>query len=98
MYIVDDICYAGELTHGIKITKVRPLQGKMMLITFSTGETRLLDATLLQGDAFKALNDEKIFNNPVVFHGVLTWAGGTVDLAPETAYSASFSYDEYPFE
>ena len=47
MYIVDDICYAGELTHGIKITKVRPLQGKMMLITFSTGETRLLDATLL---------------------------------------------------
>ena len=96
MYIINDICYAGALTQGIKIMRAQPLQGKTMLLTFSTGETRLLDVTTLQGEAFKVLSDEKIFNTPTIFYGALTWANGTVDLAPEAAYSASFSYTAPP--
>ena len=38
MYIKDDICYAGELKENIKVTAVKPLRGRMMLVTFSTGE------------------------------------------------------------
>ena len=49
MYILDDICYAGEMQDGIKVTEAKPLRGGMMLVMFSTGEKRLFDTTLLQG-------------------------------------------------
>ena len=42
MYIKDDICYAGELKENIKVTAVKPLRGRMMLVTFSTGEYFLI--------------------------------------------------------
>ena len=45
MYIVDDVCYAGELSVGIKVKEVKLLENLIMLVTFSTGEKRLLDAT-----------------------------------------------------
>lgn len=93
MYILDDICYAGEMQDGIKVTEAKPLHGGMMLVTFSTGEKRLLDTTMLKGPAFLPLADEKIFNNPVLFHGVITWDDGKIDIAPETVYRDSFAYE-----
>ena len=92
MYIKDGICYAGELKEGIKVTDAKPLRGGMMLVTFSTGEQRLFDTTLLQGTAFEPLKDEKIFSNPVIFHGVITWDNGEIDIAPETVYKESYAY------
>ena len=41
MYVLNDICYAGEMKEGIKVTEAKPLRGGMMLVTFSTGEKRL---------------------------------------------------------
>ena len=35
------------------------LRGGMLLITFSTGEQRLFDTTLLTGSAFETLKDVK---------------------------------------
>lgn len=96
MYIMNDICYAGELQEGIKVTAVKPLRGGMMLVTFSTGEKRLFDATKLQGAAFAPLSDEKIRNNPVLFHGVITWNNGEIDIAPETVYKDSYAYSAVP--
>ncbi len=96
MYIIDDICYAGTLVEGIKVIKVQSLRGRIMLITFSTGETRLLDTTLLRGTAFKVFDDEKIFSNPALFHGVITWDNGKVDIAPEIAYAESYAYSLPP--
>lgn len=93
MYIVNDICYAGEMVEGIKVTEVKPLRGGIMLVTFSTGEKRLFDTTLLNGPAFAPLADEKIVNNPVLFHGVITWDNGKIDIAPETVYRDSYSYE-----
>ena len=92
MYIIEDVCYAGALVQGIKILKVQPLLGRMMLITFSTGETRLLDTTRLKGKAFEVLDDHAVFSNPIVFHGVITWQDGNVDLSPEAAYELSYEY------
>ena len=88
-----DVCYAGELREGIKVTEAKPLRGGMMLVTFSTGEKRLFDATLLKGSAFAPLQDEEIFNHPVLFHGVITWNNGEIDIAPETVYQESYAYD-----
>jgi len=93
MYIKDDICYAGELKENIKVVEVKPLRGRMLLVTFSTGEQRLFDATTLTGSAFKLLEDENVFNNPELFHGVITWNNGEIDIAPETVYRNSYAYE-----
>ena len=93
MFIVNDICYAGELKDGIKVTAVKPLRGRIMLVTFSTGEQRLFDAESLKGPAFLPLKDEKIFSSPELFHGVITWDNGEIDIAPERVYELSYAYD-----
>ena len=64
-----------------------------MLVTFSTGEQRLFDTTMLTGSAFKLLEDEKVFNNPELFRGVITWNNGEIDIAPETVYRDSYAYE-----
>ena len=93
MYIIDDICYAGEATPDIKVKEATVLRGGMILITFSTGEQRLFDTTMLKGSAFRPLADEKIFSHPSIFHGVITWNNGEIDIAPETVYKHSYAYD-----
>ena len=92
VYIIDDVCYAGELVEGIKVTKVELLRGRMMLVTFSTGEKRLFDTTELNGSAFEVLDNEEVFNNPEIFRGVITWDNGKVDIAPEMVYKKSYEY------
>ena len=94
MYIQNGICYAGTMQEGIKVTEAKPLRGGMMLVTFSTGEKRLFDTTKLQGSAFAALGNEEIFNHPVIFHGVISWNNGEIDIAPETVYAESYAYSE----
>lgn len=92
MFVRDGICYAGEMQEGIKIVEAKPLQGGMMLVTFSTGETRLFDTTLLEGSAFAPLAEEEVFRNPVLFHGIITWKNGEIDVAPEMVYRVSYPY------
>lgn len=94
MYVVNEICYAGNDEKEIKIIAVKPLVGRMLLVTFSTGESRLFDTTMLKGTAFDVLDNEEIFNNPVLFHGIITWNDGEVDIAPETVYAESYPYEE----
>ncbi len=93
MHIINGICYADEMTDGIKIIDAKPLTGGMMLVAFSTGEKRLFDTTKLDGAAFEPLKDKDVFNNPVIFHGVITWANGEIDIAPETVYRDSYAYN-----
>ena len=94
MYILNDICYAGQLQEGIRVAEAKPLRGGMLLVTFSTGEKRLFDATMLQGPAFAPLADEEVFSHPVLFHGVITWNNGEIDVAPETVYRNSDAYED----
>ena len=95
MYIVDDVFYAEMMKTGIKINNAKPLQGRMMLIEFSTGEKRLFDTTILKGSAFAPLEEEEVFNNPQIFHGFITWKNGEIDVSPEKVYSDSVAYNEY---
>ena len=92
MYIIDDVCYAGEATPDIKVKEATMLRGGMLLITFSTGEQRLFDTTLLTGSAFEPLKDEKTLADFTIFHGVMTWMNGEIDIAPETMYVDSYPY------
>lgn len=92
MYIIDDICYAGEATPDIKIKEAAVLRGGMLLLTFSTGEQRIFDTTRLTGSAFLPLRNEKILSDFKIFHGVMTWMNGEIDIAPETMYADSYPY------
>lgn len=92
MYILNGIVYGGEPQDIIKVSSVKVLDDMIMLVSFSTGETRLFDATILQGEVFEPLKTKSIFNNPVIDHGVITWDNGTVDCAPEYVYHHSYEY------
>ena len=78
----------------IKVTDIKVLDDLIMIVTFSTGEQRLFDATcMLEYPAFKALENEKIFKSANVEYGVVTWDNGEIDLAPETMYEKSYAYE-----
>ena len=67
----------------------------MMIVTFTSGEKHLFDATqLLAFPAFQSLKDEEIFKNAKVEHGVVTWADSEIDLTPETMYETSYAYQD----
>ena len=95
MYIINGIAYAGELVNEIEVEKVEVLADMILLLTFSTGEKRLYDATvLLEYPAFKPLENEEIFKSAKVEYGVVVWLDGDIDIAPETLYKNSFAYQE----
>lgn len=92
MYILNDIVYAGEMTENIKVNEVMPLKNQMLLLTFSTGEKRLFDTTILKGSAFAPIKNKEIFNAVTVSHGVVVWNNGEIDCSPEYMYENSFKY------
>lgn len=95
MYEVNGIVYASEPTGDMEVVAAKPLGDMEMLVTFSTGETRLFDATgLLDYPAFAKLADSKVFEAPEIDDGVVTWANGEVDISPMKIYKESFEYAE----
>ena len=94
MFVVDGIAYAGQPAQDITVTHVKPLADFCMLVTFSTGETRLFDATvLMKSAAFAPLRSTAVFSSPSIDEGVCTWNDGGIDVAPEFMYEHSFAYE-----
>jgi hypothetical protein len=97
MYIENGIAYAGTPTDEIRVRSVKPLDDMMMILTFTSGERRLYDATqLLEYPAFQPLRDESVFMSATVEHGIVVWNDGDIDIAPETMYANSYAYNEMP--
>ena len=93
MYIFNGFVYGREKKDGIKVTEVRTLNDRMMILRFSTGEQRLFDASELKGAAFEPLRDEQIFRSAQLSHGVVTWNNGEIDCAAEYMYEHSYEYE-----
>ena len=91
MFSLNGIVYASEKTENIQVVSAKPLDD-MMILTFSTGEQRLFDATILTGEAFAPLSDENIFKNYKVVAGVVTSLDEEIDCAPEYMYTNSYEY------
>ena len=47
MFTLNGIVYASEKPENLQILSAKPLDDMMMILTFSTGEQRLFDATIL---------------------------------------------------
>ena len=92
MFECNGYIYASIPDSAIKIEKVKMLDDMIMLITFSNGETRLFDATILEGPVFEPLKNGSVFKNCIVEHGVATWNNGDIDCAPEYMYEHSYEY------
>lgn len=92
MFTYNGFVYGGNPIDDIKINTVKPLEDKMMIVTFSNGEDRLFDASVLSSPAFEQLNDQKVFMKPSIEHGVIVWADGDIDCAPEFIYKNSYEY------
>lgn len=97
MYIENGIAYAGTPAKEIRVRAVKALDDMMMILTFTSGERRLYDATqLLAYPAFQPLRDEAVFKSAAVEYGTVVWNDGEIDIAPETMYVNSYAYDEIP--
>ncbi len=60
-----------------------------MLITFSTGETKLFDARpYLEKGVFARLKNPELFRQAYVAYDTVCWPGD-LDIAPETLYDRS---------
>lgn len=94
MFEVNGIVYANQFKDSLKVTDAKVTDRLMMLVTFSTGEKRVFDATILTGPAFKPLEDESVFKDFKIVHGALTWMNEEIDCAPEYMYEHSYAYDE----
>ena len=92
MYYCDGFVCGGEPKGQIKIIRAKPLPDHMMLLIFNNGEERLFDATILNGPVFADIQNDDVFMNPILDHGVVTWKNGEIDCAPEYMYKNSFEY------
>ncbi len=87
MYIVDDIAYASEAKDGIKIVELKVIDNLCLLLTFSSGELKIYDATeLLKYPAYQKLKDFSFFKQAYIENGVVMWENGEIDVAPEEMY------------
>ncbi len=93
MFEKDGITYADEQKPELTVLNVKPLYSGVLLVTFSTGEKRLFDTTLLTEPVYEPLKDSNVVNNPILFHGIITWLDGTIDISPEAVYQISYRYN-----
>lgn len=92
MFFSDGFVYGGQPADNIRVTKVKVLHDRVMLLTFNNDEQRLFDTTVLDGEAFKRLDEEDVFNSAYIDHGVVTWLDGEIDCSPEYMYENSYEY------
>lgn len=97
MFELNGILYADEPAKELEIQSARVTGDHIMLVTFSTGETRLCDFTEMYDDvpAFTPLRDERTFEDFHIDYGVLTWCDGDIDIAPTYLYDHSYEYSTH---
>lgn len=94
MFEVNGILYANSPKDLIKITAAEITGKLMMLLTFSSGEKRVFDASILQGEVFEPLTNDAVFQNFKIVRGVVTWNNEEIDCAPEYMYENSYVYND----
>ena len=92
MFIMDGIVYGSESSGMIKVSDIKILPDRIMILTFSNGERRLFDASILQDGIFERLKNDEIFNSASIEYGVVVWENGEIDCAPEFMYENSYEY------
>ena len=67
MFIKDGIVYGTEnLSETKRVTDVKVLPDRILLITFNNLEQRVFDATVLKEAVFEPLENEEVFRNIII--------------------------------
>jgi hypothetical protein len=73
-----------------RVVKVKPEPDYTLRLTFANGEVRRYDVKpLLPRGVFQELRDLAVFNAVKAYHGTVHWAGGEIDICPDTLYARS---------
>lgn len=80
---------------SVTVKDAKALDGMIMIVTFSNGEQRLFDATVLKEEVFEPLKNNDVFREFKIEFGTITWGDGEIDIAPEYLYKNSYKYN-YP--
>jgi hypothetical protein len=89
MYEKDGVVYAGNPVPLLKVIAVQILDGYCMRLEFSNGEVKEFDfALLLDTPCFQPLREKTLFDSVYLDHGVPSWNGGNIDIAPESLFDA----------
>jgi hypothetical protein len=95
MYEKDGVVYAGNPVPLLKVIAVHPLDDYRMRLEFSTGEIREVDfAPLLDAPCFQPLREKMLFDQVYLDHGVPSWDGGNIDIAPEAVFKMNDTGEE----
>ena len=90
MIVREGKCYAERPLPVLKIVGFETCGPHRMKVMFNDGEARIFDGqSLLRGEAFAPLADEKTFANCTLDYETLTWLDGELDVAPEFVYENS---------
>lgn len=92
MFINNGIVYGEQPEDPKEVESVKPLENRMIIITFPTGEQRLYDTSGLRGPAFETLNDPEVFKTATVVQGAVTWMDGKIRCSSEFMYRDSYKY------
>ncbi len=77
------------MTELLDIVKVIAKKNYSLLLTFENKETRLFNMKpFLEKKPFKTLKNIKLFMQPTIKYGTVTWAGD-IDISPEALFDKS---------
>lgn len=84
MRVVDGICLPDGREEILHVAECRALEHPKLRLRFGNGEERETDLSPLLGrPAFRPLADERVFRSFALEHGIVTWPGVDLDIAPE---------------
>lgn len=86
MHEKDGYVYGGEPHQPIKIIALNVNDDFTLDLIFSTGERKIFDARLLQGEGFLPLKNIEVLKTAYLEHGFVAWCDGRIDCAPEFMY------------
>ena len=74
---------------GPRVVTASPIDDYQLHLTFTNGDRRVFDAKPLLGfEAFKPLEDKKLFGSVKVAYGSVLWPND-IDYCPDTLYAES---------
>lgn len=86
---INGICYADAGKTPLHILGCSPLDRHRLRVEFNDGVEKEVDLTpLLEYPVFSPLTSESVFRDFAIDHGILTWLGGEIDIAPEWLYES----------
>ena len=87
MVVKNGICHAELSEVPLHAIGCSALDGHRVRVEFNDGSVKDVDLEpLFSFPAFRPLSDPAVFRAFSIYHGIVTWRDGEIDIAPEWLY------------